>query len=87
MIPLARDLDAEYILVFFGDYFEKLGSNIVSRNNMVAPKITQIAAPAVFNGLKPIASLERNKEPYDLYLYGVSHIWSNRQYGLYRLIG
>jgi hypothetical protein len=87
MIPLARELDAEYILVFFGDYFEKLGSNIVSRNSMVAPKITQIATPAVFNGLKPIASLERNKEPYDLHLYGVSHIWSNRQYGLYRLIG
>jgi hypothetical protein len=87
MIPLARELDAEYILVFFGDYFEKLGSNIVSRNNLGIPKIVPITAAVVSTSLTPVTPLEWNKGSSDVNLRGVSHVWSNGQYGLYRLTG
>jgi len=31
MIPIAKELDADYILAYFGDYFEKIGTNADSR--------------------------------------------------------
>ena len=58
MIPLARELDADYIFVFFGDYFEKLASN---------------------------TAFQRDRASYDRSLRGVTHVWSNSQYGLYQL--
>jgi hypothetical protein len=53
--PIARELDADYILVYFGDYFEKIASD--SREKF-----------------------------HDIDLNGLSHVWSNLDYGLYKVV-
>jgi hypothetical protein len=53
--PIARELDADYILVYFGDYFAKIASD--SREKF-----------------------------HDIDLNGLSNVWSNLHYGLYKLV-
>jgi hypothetical protein len=62
IIPVARELDADYIVVHFGDYFEKVGTNAASREKLLATAGESI------------------------HLQGLSNVWSNLHYGLYKLV-
>jgi len=94
IIPMARELDADYILVYFGGYFEKLRSNADSGEN-VAAKAKGIRSTAFSNGHHLSVALEgKTGTSYvaastpgpDIHLNGLRNIWTNLHYGLYRLV-
>ena len=80
IIPIARELDADYIVVYFGDYFEKIGTNAASREKLVA-KAGVSTATAFAQGFGKITS----DSPHSIDLHGLSNVWSNLHYGLYKL--
>jgi hypothetical protein len=79
IIPIARELDADYIFVYFGDYFEKIRANADSKENFAAK--AKVITPTDFSG-----AVEEHSNPGRIDLNGVSNVWSNRQYGLYKLV-
>ena len=78
MIPIARELDADYIFVYFGDYFDKDKTNAVFNH-------LSITTAALANDPDPTAvEFSSNRRPYGL--NGVSYVWSNSQWGLYKMV-
>jgi hypothetical protein len=93
LIPIARELDADYIFVYFGNYFEKVGTNADSRENFAAKVVT---STAFSNGHDFSVALEGKDGnsyvaasapgPSDIDLNDLSHVWDNLHYGLYKLV-
>src|SRR5262249_17430849 len=83
MIPIARELDADYIFVYFGDYFNKGTTNAVAYNFSAKAGLATAAALATDPAPSTVAvnSHHRGND-----MNGVSYVWSNPQYGLYRIV-
>jgi len=82
MIPIARELDADYIFVYFGDYFDKDKTNAVVNHLSATTKgvIPALAHDPDFTAVE----FSSNRRPYSL--NGVSYVWSNSQWGLYKIV-
>ena len=81
LIPIAKELNADYILVYFGAYFAGIkthtgyGVKLTSTANLMTSSVSS-------NGSDPIS----NQGPHHIDLDGLTHVWSNPQYGLYKLV-
>jgi len=81
LIPIAKELNADYILVYFGSYFARIKTNtgygvkLTSTANLMTSSVSS-------NGSDPIS----NQGPHHIDLDGLTRVWSNRQYGLYKLV-
>jgi hypothetical protein len=83
MIPIARELDADYIFVYFGDYFNKGKTNAVAYN--FATK-AGLATAAVLAADPSPSTIAVNSHHSADDMNGVSYVWSNPQYGLYKIV-
>jgi len=88
ILPIARELDADYVFVYFGDYFEKIGTNADVRDNLAAK--AKVITPTVFSNSYGFSVALDGKmkidSPHDINLNGLSNVWNNLYYGLYKLV-